>query len=149
MRIRTGCSTGVATQLLSLGADFVAHSLSKYLCSHGDAIGGAVLREREISGIRNLLIYLGSALSGVLRNHSYERKSITKSGQIRGNLSYCSGVKDSHLAKGIHTASVKRSAPLGNLKQVEESKTTPNLVCLFHKTKSKFISAFLFQFLLR
>jgi O-acetylhomoserine/O-acetylserine sulfhydrylase-like pyridoxal-dependent enzyme len=34
-------ATPVATGPLSLGADFVVYSLSKYLCGHGDAIGGA------------------------------------------------------------------------------------------------------------
>ena len=57
-------ATPVATQPLKLGADFVVHSLSKYLCGHGDAIGGAVLGSgAEISGIRHLLIHLGGALS--------------------------------------------------------------------------------------
>jgi len=36
-------ATPVATQPLSLGADYVIHSLTKYLCGHGDAIGGALL----------------------------------------------------------------------------------------------------------
>jgi methionine-gamma-lyase len=36
-------ATPVATRPLELGADFVAHSLTKYLGGHGDAIGGAVL----------------------------------------------------------------------------------------------------------
>ena len=57
-------ATPVATQRLSLGADFVVHSLSKYLCGHGDAIGGAVLgASDELSGIRDLLVHLGGALS--------------------------------------------------------------------------------------
>lgn len=57
-------ATPVATQPIQLGADFVIHSLSKYLCGHGDAIGGAVLGARdEMAGIRHLLIHLGGALS--------------------------------------------------------------------------------------
>jgi methionine-gamma-lyase len=32
---------------LALGADFVIHSLTKYICGHGDAIGGAVLGKAE------------------------------------------------------------------------------------------------------
>ena len=36
-------ATPVATRPLELGADFVVHSLTKYLGGHGDAIGGAVL----------------------------------------------------------------------------------------------------------
>lgn len=57
-------ATPVATQPLSLGADFVVHSLSKYLCGHGDAIGGAILGASDkLSGIRDLLVHLGGALS--------------------------------------------------------------------------------------
>ncbi|MGG6296975.1 trans-sulfuration enzyme family protein [Leptolyngbya sp. AN02str] len=57
-------ATPVATQPLRLGADFVIHSLSKYLCGHGDAIGGAVLgASAEMLGLRHLLIHLGGALS--------------------------------------------------------------------------------------
>lgn len=36
-------ATPIATRPLTLGADFVLHSLTKYLCGHGDAIGGALL----------------------------------------------------------------------------------------------------------
>ena len=36
-------ATPVATRPIELGADFVVHSLTKYLGGHGDAIGGAVL----------------------------------------------------------------------------------------------------------
>jgi cystathionine beta-lyase/cystathionine gamma-synthase len=57
-------ATPVATRPIHLGADFVIHSLSKYLCGHGDAIGGAVLgTSEEMSGIRDLLVHLGGALS--------------------------------------------------------------------------------------
>ncbi|HEY9595076.1 MAG TPA: PLP-dependent aspartate aminotransferase family protein [Spirochaetia bacterium] len=40
-------ATPVAQRPLELGADFVVHSLTKYLGGHGDAIGGAVLGRRE------------------------------------------------------------------------------------------------------
>jgi cystathionine beta-lyase/cystathionine gamma-synthase len=57
-------ATPVAVQPLSLGADYVLHSLSKYLCGHGDAIGGALLGSREaMAGVRHLLIHLGGVLS--------------------------------------------------------------------------------------
>ena len=36
-------ATPIATRPLELGADFVVHSLSKYIGGHGDALGGAVL----------------------------------------------------------------------------------------------------------
>ena len=40
-------ATPIGTRPLSLGADFVVHSLTKYICGHGDAMGGAVLGRRE------------------------------------------------------------------------------------------------------
>jgi cystathionine beta-lyase/cystathionine gamma-synthase len=50
---------------LALGADYVVHSLTKYLNGHGDALGGAVLGPAE--GIRRIrqemLIHLGGAMS--------------------------------------------------------------------------------------
>ncbi|MFH1068703.1 MAG: aminotransferase class I/II-fold pyridoxal phosphate-dependent enzyme [Candidatus Glassbacteria bacterium] len=36
-------ATPVATRPVELGADFVVHSLTKYLSGHGDAVGGALL----------------------------------------------------------------------------------------------------------
>ncbi len=40
-------ATPVATRPLDLGADYVVHSLTKYIGGHGDAVGGAVLGDRE------------------------------------------------------------------------------------------------------
>ena len=40
-------ATPIATQPLTLGADYVVHSLTKYCCGHGDAMGGAVLASAE------------------------------------------------------------------------------------------------------
>jgi len=39
-------ATPMATQPLSLGADYVVHSLTKFICGHGDALGGAVIGRR-------------------------------------------------------------------------------------------------------
>ena len=39
-------ATPIATQPLKLGADYVIHSLTKYLCGHGDAVGGALVGRR-------------------------------------------------------------------------------------------------------
>ncbi len=52
-------------QPLSLGADYVIHSLTKFINGHGDALGGAVLSsERNIQKIRkDMLVHLGGALS--------------------------------------------------------------------------------------
>jgi methionine-gamma-lyase len=58
-------ATPVATQPIALGADIVLHSLTKYLCGHGDALGGALIGDaasilaiREDAGVR-----LGASLS--------------------------------------------------------------------------------------
>jgi methionine-gamma-lyase len=50
---------------LALGADFVIHSLTKYLNGHGDALGGAVLgSEKNMQRLRKeMLVHLGGALS--------------------------------------------------------------------------------------
>lgn len=58
-------STPVATRPLEMGADFVIHSLSKYIGGHGDALGGVIAgRGAEIVGMRkDSLIHLGGALS--------------------------------------------------------------------------------------
>jgi len=50
---------------LALGADFVLHSLTKYLNGHGDALGGVVLgAEKHLQRLRKeMLVHLGGALS--------------------------------------------------------------------------------------
>jgi methionine-gamma-lyase len=49
----------------SLGADFVIHSLTKYINGHGDALGGVILgNEDDIQKIRrDMLVHLGGSLS--------------------------------------------------------------------------------------
>lgn len=37
----------IATRPIELGADYVVHSLTKYIGGHGDALGGAILGRRE------------------------------------------------------------------------------------------------------
>ena len=58
-------ATPVATRPLELGADFVVHSLTKYACGHGDALGGAVIGKADaIADLRKTsLIHLGAALN--------------------------------------------------------------------------------------
>jgi cystathionine beta-lyase/cystathionine gamma-synthase len=50
---------------LELGADYVVHSLTKYLSGHGDALGGVVLGPQEgCQRIRKeMLVHLGGAMS--------------------------------------------------------------------------------------
>ncbi len=58
-------ATPVGTNPIGLGADYVCHSLTKYLCGHGDALGGAVIgRADRIGELRkNVLIHHGAVLS--------------------------------------------------------------------------------------
>jgi cystathionine beta-lyase/cystathionine gamma-synthase len=58
-------ATPVATRPLALGADWVLHSLTKYLNGHGDALGGVVIGRREpLAELRrHALIHFGGALS--------------------------------------------------------------------------------------
>jgi methionine-gamma-lyase len=58
-------ATPVATRPLELGADYVLHSLTKYLGGHGDALGGAVIgRAEPLAKLRqNAAIHLGGTIS--------------------------------------------------------------------------------------
>ncbi len=58
-------ATPVVTRPLTLGADYVIHSLTKYIGGHGDSIGGAILGSRErIEALRNdAMIHLGGIIS--------------------------------------------------------------------------------------
>lgn len=58
-------ATPVGTNPIALGADYVCHSLTKYLCGHGDALGGVVIGCADRIGElrRDVLIHHGAALS--------------------------------------------------------------------------------------
>ena len=58
-------ATPLGTKPLALGADYVVHSLTKYIGGHGDALGGAVIgRHDRIATLRKgSLIHLGGSLS--------------------------------------------------------------------------------------
>ncbi|MFV0420363.1 MAG: trans-sulfuration enzyme family protein [Dysgonomonas sp.] len=58
-------ATPIATKPLQLGADFVIHSLTKYLGGHGDALGGAILGYKaDLTPLRKKTsIRLGGSLS--------------------------------------------------------------------------------------
>ena len=58
-------ATPVATRPIELGADYVVHSLTKYICGHGDALGGAVLCRKDLAApLRShARVYFGGALS--------------------------------------------------------------------------------------
>lgn len=58
-------ATPIATKPLTLGADLVIHSLTKYLGGHGDALGGVVLgKKKDLLSLRKkTAIRLGGILS--------------------------------------------------------------------------------------
>jgi len=58
-------ATPMATRPLQLGADFVVHSLTKYIGGHGDAMGGAVLGRKSELDALNLEagVHFGGVLS--------------------------------------------------------------------------------------
>lgn len=59
-------ATPIATRPLELGADWVVHSLTKYYCGHGDAMGGAVVggdADRILALRRDARIHEGAVLS--------------------------------------------------------------------------------------
>jgi len=58
-------ATPIATKPLLLGADYVIHSLTKYLGGHGDALGGAILGSKaDLTPLRKkTAIRLGGVIS--------------------------------------------------------------------------------------
>lgn len=58
-------ATPIATRPLQLGADFVVHSLTKYIGGHGDAMGGAVLgRAADLDALNiEAMVHYGGVLS--------------------------------------------------------------------------------------
>lgn len=58
-------ATPIATRPLELGADFVVHSLTKFIGGHGDAMGGAVIGRRAELEALNLeaTVHFGGVLS--------------------------------------------------------------------------------------
>jgi len=57
-------ATPVGFRPAERGADFVVQSLTKYICGHGDAIGGALSgRRSELVKLRSLAIHVGGVLS--------------------------------------------------------------------------------------
>lgn len=57
-------ATPIGLRPIELGADYVIQSLTKYICGHGDAIGGAIIgRREELNKLRTLAIHMGGILS--------------------------------------------------------------------------------------
>ncbi len=58
-------ATPIATQPLAFGADYVIHSLTKYIGGHGDALGGALLGPKDVlSKVRHQInVHFGGVLS--------------------------------------------------------------------------------------
>ncbi len=90
----------MATRPLELGADFVVHSLTKYIGGHGDAMGGAVLGRRSELDALNLeaTVHYGGVLSPFnawlilrgaatlpLRMRAHEETAILVAGFLEGH----------------------------------------------------------------
>ncbi|MGB8602216.1 MAG: aminotransferase class I/II-fold pyridoxal phosphate-dependent enzyme [Rhizomicrobium sp.] len=58
-------ATPVATRPIALGADYVVHSLTKYACGHGDALGGVVVgRQQDVADLHKMAaIHFGGVIS--------------------------------------------------------------------------------------
>jgi cystathionine gamma-synthase/methionine-gamma-lyase len=58
-------ATPIGMRPLTLGADYVVHSLTKYACGHGDALGGVVIgRRKDMASLRQgSLVHLGAAMN--------------------------------------------------------------------------------------
>ena len=57
-------ATPVGLRPLELGADYVIQSLTKYICGHGDAIGGALIgRAEAMRKLRTMAIHMGGIIS--------------------------------------------------------------------------------------
>lgn len=65
MSVDSTMATPLGIRPLALGADFVIHSLTKYIGGHGDALGGSIVGAREpLAEIqRDALIHYGAALN--------------------------------------------------------------------------------------
>lgn len=58
-------ATPFGTTPLGLGADYVVHSLTKYVCGHGDALGGAIIGRKDAIDMlrKDALIHFGGTLN--------------------------------------------------------------------------------------
>ena len=57
-------ATPVGLRPLELGADYVIQSLTKYICGHGDAVGGALIgRTEAMKRLRTMAIHMGGIMS--------------------------------------------------------------------------------------
>ncbi|MFA4965917.1 MAG: PLP-dependent aspartate aminotransferase family protein [Thermoleophilia bacterium] len=57
-------ATPIGLRPIEHGADYVIHSLTKYICGHGDALGGAVLGAHpDLARLRSTAIHAGGVIS--------------------------------------------------------------------------------------
>ena len=58
-------ATPIGTRPITKGADLVVHSLTKYICGHGDALGGAVLGATDVIGLirQEATVHFGGVIS--------------------------------------------------------------------------------------
>ena len=58
-------ATPIGTRPITKGADLVVHSLTKYICGHGDALGGAVIGATDVLDIirQEATVHFGGVMS--------------------------------------------------------------------------------------
>ncbi len=62
--VDTTFASPVGVQAANLGADYVIESLTKYVCGHGDAIGGSVAGSHaDVTALRSVAIHNGGVIS--------------------------------------------------------------------------------------
>jgi methionine-gamma-lyase len=118
----------VITRPLALGADYVVHSLTKYIGGHGDALGGAVIgAAKDMKALREEVVtHLGASISpfnawlilrGIetlpIRMEAYSRSALTIA-QFLSEQPFVTGVRYPHLPSHPHYELAKRQMALGS-----------------------------------
>jgi methionine-gamma-lyase len=118
----------VITQPLALGADYVVHSLTKYIGGHGDALGGAVIgAAKDMKALREEVVtHLGASISpfnawlilrGIetlpIRMEAYSRSALTVA-QFLSDEPFVTNVRYPHLPSHPQYELAKRQMALGS-----------------------------------
>lgn len=116
------------TQPLALGADYVVHSLTKYIGGHGDALGGAVIgAAKDMKALREEVVtHLGASISpfnawlilrGIetlpIRMEAYSRSALTVA-QFLSEQPFVTQLRYPHLPSHPQYELAKRQMALGS-----------------------------------
>lgn len=116
------------TQPLALGADYVVHSLTKYVGGHGDALGGAVIgAAKDMKALREEVVtHLGASISpfnawlilrGIetlpIRMEAYSRSALTVA-QFLSEQPFVTQLRYPHLPSHPQYELAKRQMALGS-----------------------------------